>query len=188
MRRIALPRKQARAVAGGLIILGAAQLAAIGWARRPPELAGPTRGQPLPDVGAVVIADGSPIAFRQLFTGQSCTLLVLISPGCAACRRMRDSWAARLRAWTDTIGAPMRAIWLTASDSATARAFTLGYDLSGIVLARAIDDPERVGRRLGVIGTPTSYLLDRTGTLRLGILGDTLPPAHMARAACTGSP
>ena len=98
---------------------------------------------------------------------------------------MRDWWTTRLRAWRDSVGAPVHAIWLAGGDSATMSDFTRGYDLSGTTLVRVSDDDAgRIGRKLGVYATPTLYLLDHTGALRFGVLGEALPPADSGRAAC----
>jgi hypothetical protein len=110
--------------------------------------------------------------------------LVFVEPTCAECRAMRDGWKVDASAWIDSVGAPVRVVWLTAADSISMRDFVAGYDLGPVTFARVVGNPNEVGRRLGVYGTPTLYLLDRSGALRVGALGYWFPPVDSGRVAC----
>ncbi|MFQ5679297.1 MAG: hypothetical protein ACE5HP_07540 [Gemmatimonadota bacterium] len=58
-------------------------------------------------------------------------------------------------------------------------------DVGGIALVRL---EERNGGpflwKLGLRGTPTTYVFDRQGRYRLTVLGNHLPPADSVRAIC----
>lgn len=176
---------------GGVIALlataGAVQAVILAVRDRPPS--GPTVGRPLPDPGSgVVVAGGGAVPWARLVgDGRSCALVVVASPTCAHCQRMRESWRADVASWTDSVGAPVRSLWLMAGDSATTQRFTAGFDLGATTIARLTGDAALAGRRLGIYGTPTVYLLDPTGALRVGVLGNGLPPADSGRAACRAS-
>jgi hypothetical protein len=174
-----------RLIASVLIAACAVQVVALAASRGPIALQGPTVGRPLPDFGLVAIGHDHPRSWPSIIAQRKCTLLVVISPTCAACRLMRDTWSARLSPWLDSVAAPVRPVWLIGSDDTSARAFVAGYDLARTtIVAWMTSDVTEAGRTLGIIGTPTYYLLDREGRLRVGVLGDEFPPADSARRAC----
>ena len=174
-----------RLIAGVLIAACAAQVVALAASRGPIPLHGPTVGRPLPDFGLVAMANGQLQSWPSVIARRECTLLVVISPACAACRLMRDTWSARLSPWLDSVAAPVRPVWLIGGDDTSARAFIADYDVAPRTLvARMAADIPAAGRALGILGTPTYYLLDREGRLRVGVLGDEFPPADSARHAC----
>ena len=175
-----------RLIASVLIAACAVQVVALAATRGPIALHGPTVGRPLPDFGLVATLDGRQETWTSaIATPHHCTLLVVISPTCAACRRMRDTWSDRLSPWLDSVAAPVRPVWLIGATDTVARAFVAGYDLAPrTVVATITTDVAQAGRALGIVGTPTYYLLDRDGRLRVGVLGDEFPPADSARHAC----
>jgi hypothetical protein len=95
---------------------------------------------------------------------------------------MRHDWRERFMAFGDTAGTTPVAIWIGFEPFAELRAFYAGFAFDGIVLAQSLSP---MARDLGVYGTPTLYLLDSSGRLRYGILGDRLPPVDSTIAACT---
>ena len=82
------------------------------------------------------------------------------------------------------VGVPMRGVWLSGEDKRVMESFYEGYLFQDIVRARVISRPGAAFHRLGVYGTPTSYLLDSFGKLRYGIMGDRLPSVEMVRESC----
>lgn len=168
-----------------LIAACAAQAVALAARRGPIALHGPTVGRPLPNFGLVSLDEGRPQSWTSAIPTRECTLLVVISPTCAACRLMRDTWNARLAPWLDSVAAPVSAVWLIGADDTSAHAFMAGYNVAPrTIVARITTDIQAAGRSLGIVGTPTYYLLDRAGRLRVGVLGDEFPPADSARRAC----
>lgn len=177
MKRLLLP--------GLLLALLAAQLVFRQWQLRPLPLTGPITGQALPPTHVRLLAEIKSQDLTELLTDTgSCSLLVIISSACPVCQRMRITWPRQYRAWADSIGAPMRAVWLSADSLEVLRTFYSGYDFRGIELARITTEPRAAMRRLGIYGTPTTYLIDRDGRLRIGVAGDQLPPTTSARTFC----
>lgn len=174
-----------RIIAGVLIAACAAQIAAFAATRGPIALHGPTVGRPLPDFGLVAIGQHPAQSWPSVVNPHECTLLVVISPTCAACRLMRDTWSARLSSWLDSVATRVQPVWLIGGDDSSASEFLSGYDVAPRTLvARIATDAPTAGRALGILGTPTYYLLDREARLRVGVLGDEFPPADSARRAC----
>jgi hypothetical protein len=173
-------------IVGTSTVLCVAQVAILAARHRSPV--GPTVGRRLPDPGPIVFRGQGVLPWSRIVTdGHGCTLMVFVDPGCGACQRMRDSWSADLSRWTDSVRAPVRAIWVTAGDSATVQRFTTGFHLGETTVARFVGDVAVASHRLGIYGTPTLYLVDRAGVLRVGVLGDGLPPVDSGRAACRSS-
>lgn len=170
--------------AGLLTTVLASQVAFNVWRRTTPPLVGPTVGAPFPAVPAI---SSDSIAAAALSAGgaghlRSCTLLVFVSTACGVCQRMRYTWAARFRTWRDSVGAPLSVIWVAPQDSADQAGFYEGFDLDDVKKAQLADVDALTP--LGIYGTPTLYLLDRNRRLRLGALGDVLPPADSVRHVC----
>lgn len=157
------------------------------WAGRTPPTSptGPVMGELLPPVTVAVDAD-STTSLNHLLTSSttSCALLVLISTRCSFCLRMRGTWPQRADAWSDSVGMPVMNIWLAGEEESALREFYSGYDFGGVVLGRIPEDPSGAFERLGVFGTPITYLLDAEGRLRMGAMGDTLPPVNKGREVC----
>ncbi len=180
--------RRSKAVGAILVLLIAAVIAQVrilGGLRRPIALDGPVLGQPIPDIGQVSVNRGPGESSLKVLNGRGeCLLLVIVDPGCAFCHRMGPAWRKVYEAWADSINYPIQSAWLGAGESAPLELFFHAYDGGNALRIRAMADPRRVGRLLGVYATPMTYLLDRSGRLRVGVLGDQLPPIDSARAAC----
>lgn len=172
-------------VASGILVgLLVWQVVARPWQGELPRV-GPSLGQPLPlDVRVSLAADGSVSSLRQVMSGEGhrCALLVAISTYCFFCQRMRYTWRSRYADWQKTVGHPVKAVWISLQDSATLAAFSADALLDEVTLVRTDDFSTFEG--LGVIGTPTTYLVDQVGRLRIGVAGDQLPPVDSGRTAC----
>ena len=173
---------------GLIVILGGTLLAEAAWTLRPPRpvpLAGPTIGEALPNVGAISVENGPPRGVQAGLIGDGrCGVVIVIDPTCSACRRMRREWPAAYRAWRDSVGGPVRLTWLSNGDSAETANFYRGFRLPGVTRARYVFTSATAMSRLGVYLTPTTYLLDRDGRLRVGDIENFLPPADSTRAVC----
>lgn len=97
---------------------------------------------------------------------------------------MRESWKRDVSHWSDSVGVAATTLWLGGEDDATLSEFYAGYDFEDVMLLRVADDPARTLGRLGLIGTPTTYLMDSQGRLRMGVMGDLLPPVEAGREVC----
>ena len=151
----------------------------------PSPPSGPTVGEPLPATRVTFLNSDSSLYLHEAMTSEdSCSLLVMISTTCPFCLRMRDSWRRDVTQWSDSLGVPVTMLWLAGEDDATLTEFYSGYDFEGVTLLRVADDPARALGRLGLIGTPTTYLLDPHGRLRMGVMGDLLPPIETGREIC----
>lgn len=122
----------------------------------------------------------------DLLTGEDgCDLLVIVSPSCPVSGRMRINWRYRFSAWRDSVGVDIRPIWLGSGTSDEFRAFTTGFPLEGISLTHLpVKGTGIAYESLGVIGTPTVYLVDTSGKVEGGVLGDRFPPVDLARRSC----
>lgn len=171
-------------VIASLSILLVYQIAVRDWT--PPQLGGPTPGTLIPDLTVGRAGGGSDVGLRALVsTGLGCSLLVLVSPSCPVCARMRTTWPIRFAKWTDSVGVPVQPIWLSEGGGEAFDAFTSGFTLEGIT--RTFLRPETsedAFRALGVIGTPTLYLVNSEGVVQAGLVGDLFPPVDIARRAC----
>ena len=172
----------------GVIMCGGLGYAAMTWWNRhtlqPPS--GPEVGQPLPSAQVTVVNGSSNATLRDALTSDgSCSLLVIVSTTCPFCMRMRHTWPRDATIWSDSVGTPVTKVWLAAEDDTTLTEFYSGYDFDDVSLVRITDDPVGTFGRLGIIGTPTTYLLDAAGHLRMGVMGDQFPPVQAGRDACT---
>lgn len=132
----------------------------------------------------VAVVDRTAIRLLASTTVGECTLVVAISADCAVCQEARRTWAKRYRAWLDSAGVPVRPVWLAFSDSLGSSSFFAGFDFRGIGTFRVSDAPKVAAATLGLLATPTNYLLDRRGSIRAILLGDVLPSLRQARAVC----
>jgi len=130
----------------------------------------------------VLVANGSPARLHSLSPEGACALVVVASTYCGICQRMRYTWHSAFRAIADSLDVKMTAIWLFPQDSESVAQFTGKGIWDGIHVVR-FAEPDDV-YRLGVIGTPLTYLLDSHGLLRLGVFGDQLPPRDSLVAHC----
>ena len=152
---------------------------------KPPT--GPTIGEPLPATTVAVLNTEEVVSLQDLLGAEeACALLVLIATDCPFCLRMRETWTRNAAIWSDSVGSYVSKIWLAGDDLSSLNEFYAGYDFDGVTVARLDDNPARALGRLGVFGTPTTYLVDRDGLLRMGVMGERLPPAGVGRDVCAG--
>lgn len=155
--------------------------------RRQPSLPlGPSPGDPVPELSVGTFAsEGVTSLPTFLATDKGCDVLVIVSPTCPTCARMRTTWPRRFAVWADSVGHVARPVWLGSGGHDEFRRFTMGFSMPGVDFAYIpIGSTGTAYRLLGVIGTPTVYLVDRKGIVRGGWLGDVLPPPDLARAVC----
>ena len=154
-----------------------------------PPLLGPELGTALPQTVVSVLHAGEDAGERLLLADLlreegTCSMLVLVDPGCRFSMRMRFTWPAAVRAWKASLGTSIRVVWLSGGTPELLNQFYDGHDFSGIIRARIPSGAAEAFRRLGVPGTPIIYLLDAEGRLRLGINGDSFPPLDSVASAC----
>lgn len=144
-------------------------------------------GKPLPLVELELLTTPGQTSLNDIIDdAASCHLLVLVSTSCPICRRMRVTWPSKLKAWQDSLDQPVTTVWLSEEQREALDVFISGYALETAVdiFASNAGRPTQFFEELGLIGTPTLYLLDRQGLLRYGIAGDHLPPAARVDEAC----
>lgn len=154
---------------------------------RPHPPVGPALGEPLPSTPVrSVDVKAAPVEYLEKLAtaGNRCALVVLASMSCHYCQLMRLTWSARARSWADSVGREVNFIWLAGDDVTEQQSFYSGFDFAGVVLRTVVGEPGRALGRLGLFGTPTTYLLDREGLLREGVMGDRLPSVSAGMAAC----
>ena len=151
----------------------------------PSPPSGPTVGEALPATQVSLLNGDSILYLNEAVTSEgSCALLVMISTTCPFCLRMRDSWTRQATQWADSLDVSVTKLWLGGEEAETLAGFYSGYDFDGVTLLRVADDPARSLGQLGLIGTPTTYLLDSHARLRMGVMGDLLPPIEAGRQVC----
>lgn len=158
------------------------------WAQNHPSPpTGPPLGEPLPatNVTLLGVTDGSAETLRDFTSATGrCSLVVLASVSCSYCRLMRATWPSRARLWVDSVGAEVERVWLSGDSEGDLQAFYEGFDFDDVTLLRVPEEPALALGRLGLFGTPTTYLLDRKGRLHFGVMGDRLPPVSEGQDAC----
>lgn len=176
----------ARAIAAlGATALLLGWLSGDAWSDRPKPPMALTIGGPLPSSSVSEVGSAAVGELHHYLTADStCTLLTIISTTCGICQRMRGSWPAASRRWVDSVGAPIKLVWLGGEDHQTLLDFYSGFAFAGVRKLKVNEDPVGTFRRLGVIGTPTTYLLDGSGQLIQGIIGNRRPPVRLARDSC----
>lgn len=146
---------------------------------------GPMVGERLPSMRVTILGEEGELPLTELLTRTgTCSLLVVGSTYCGFCQRMRVTWPGELRSWSEAVGTPVHAVWLMGQNPAVQNAFYDGYDFESITRAWIPSRPGRALRLLGIYGTPTTYLLDRTGRVRQGLMGDRLPAVEEGINAC----
>lgn len=174
--------------AHGLTVLLLAALATqlVFWEGRvnPPLPSGPLPGEPLPPIAVRNLGDTVPRKLDDMLVGGGCALLVFVSPTCRTCLRMRRTWPGDFLAWQAAVGVSVRAVWLSDGSPEQATAFLTARILPA-ELAYVIEEHAAFAYRdLGVLGTPTSYLVDASGLVLGGIIGDVLPPTELTQRHC----
>ena len=170
------------ALVGGLVILLVVQVS-YKWPQPGPPSSGPALGKTAVAEVTVVSNNQQPRSLLSLVPRASCAVVVVASTYCAVCARMRYVWRQRLASVASARNVGIAAVWLFSQDSTEVGKFTEQGDWKHIIVAR-LPSPD-VLEEIGIIGTPTTYLLDRHGKLRLGLLGDQLPPADSLVSACS---
>lgn len=168
------------ALVGGLILQ--ASLALV--PKHPPRPTGPSLGSPLPAFEAVTLR-GDTVSLPELVSGDKCSLLVVASTYCIWCQRMRATWGADLEQWRRDVGVDeIRAFWLFREGPPDVSGFWRDTSFPG-AWPLSMVDPAETWRDLGILGTPTTYLLGAGGSLAFGTMGDRLPPSDEAERLCT---
>lgn len=164
---------------GGLLVQGGSLLTPAAPARP----SGPRVGNALPSFEATTMA-GDTVSLAQVIRGAPCTLLVVASTSCVWCQRMRATWSDDVDRWIAEVQAEnvamvwlFREDWFEISDFLNAEPFPKAYPLGMLT-------PETTWSSLGILGTPTTFLLDRSAALVYGTMGDRLPPIGQGREAC----
>lgn len=170
------------ALAGCLMIAFALGRGSVFGTRTPP---GPVVGRLLPPMRVDLVNDTGSYFLHDLLAGESqCFLVVAISTACTYCDRMRFTWPRQVEAWSDSVGSNVGLIWIAPDRPEKLAEFVDGFKFDNVKLASLSRRPNRAMRKLGVYGTPTAYLLDRLGRLRIGVMGDRLPPVRASREVC----
>ena len=152
---------------------------------RPSHLpAGPEIGEPLPDFPVRVNGETDAVFLSDVLMATGCSLLVVVSTQCPVCTRMRVTWPARFMAWTDSLNLTIKPMWLVTEGTQDWEAFIEGFDLTLVEAIFPAEDPDALIDGLGVVGTPTAYVVDAKGNFVYGLLGDRLPPSDAVRHAC----
>ena len=149
-------------------------------------LEGPIPGAPLEtEVVTESLDSGQRVILSELFAvGGSCKLLVVVSPPCSFCQRMRFGWPTHFQRWAEDVGVTVQAAWISSAKKTTLMEFFKGFSFEGIDRLRITSDAQAAWAELGVLGTPTSILVGRRGELLSVVVGDRFPPADIARESC----
>jgi len=159
------------------------QAASFWWGQSP--VAGPMAGDTLPAVSVQPLGQGDASFLSEAVSPRGeCGLVYIMSTRCVFCNRLRATWAGTYRAWADSVGREVDVLWLVEQDEATVRSWLRGWDLPGVRAATVPSAHDEAWRKLGVIGTPISYLIDRSGHVAVGVAGPRLPPSALTRRAC----
>lgn len=114
-----------------------------------------------------------------------CSLVVVASRHCGICLAMRETWQREVDAWSGSLALPIQSHWLFLDPPETLSEFTKHPNMDRVHISSIVGPGHRPGARLlGVFGTPTIFLVDREGLLRIGVMGDLLPTASEAAQWC----
>jgi len=145
---------------------------------------GPAKGTHLPPIPVEHLDGGTEVPLSTVLRSETCALLVIVSTTCPVCSRMKVSWQSKVVEWSQAGGFDITTVWLSEEPAADFSAFLSDAGRpADLHISRAGSYVEFV-RSLGVVGTPTLYLLDRQGRVQFGIAGDLLPPEAEAVRAC----
>lgn len=148
-------------------------------------MGGPLVGEQMPTIKAETL-DGRAIDIGTVFAEQStCGVVFVMSTHCPFCTRMRRTWPYIYGQWVGSVGHSVPTIWLLKDDAELTNKWIAGFTLPDVTVATIVRRRDAAWRRLGVIGTPVSYLIGVNGKVQAGVMGPTLPPAKTARAACS---
>ncbi len=165
--------------------LMAVQLVLLHEGRSVGPVYGPVRDEVFPTIPIAFLDERQELALRDVVSRNTgCTLLVIMDVDCAVCQRMRMEWPQRFQSWADSLRISIQAIWLVAEPEEVTIQFFGNYGAERVHRGRVVADFNTALSVLGVIGTPTQYLIDHKGVLRLGIAGDQLPSQGEAERIC----
>lgn len=149
---------------------------------------GPMPGEVVPDLLVRRIdSDGAATGLQHALADVShtgCKLLVLVSTSCTQCGRMRITWRDRFLEWRHEVGIPIHPIWLAEEHHSEFRQFLQSADLGGVTLLANAGPRWSLFRSLGVVGTPTSYLVGAESKVLSGVAGDYFPRVGQTQRAC----
>ncbi len=172
-------------VTGTLLVLLIGQLTCLLRGDGRPSLAGPLPGEMFPRVVVRAVADGrTGVIDRMVRESGSCALVVLMSIHCSHCARMRYTWTEAYNSWSDSLTFDVPTYWVTYETPHEVSDWVGAFNLQGTSVVGVLRKPDRAWRKLGVIGTPQSYLVHRSGRVHSGHFGPSLPSTAFARDAC----
>lgn len=148
---------------------------------------GPSIGDTLPATMVSGLPGGhtrKPLSSVLAADPASCVLLVMVMTDCPYCSRMRWTWPRKAAEWTRAVGETVSFVWLAGEPAAVLRSFYEGFDFSDVTLLNVTGNAGEALGRLGLFGTPTTYLLDAKRRLGYGVMGDRLPPIDVGRRIC----
>ncbi len=149
---------------------------------------GPVTDSLLPTLPIKLLEGQAKLELRDLLLQDTgCTLTVVMDVNCAICQRMRIEWPRRFAAWADSVGGPLKAVWLVADSYEDTKRFFGSPDPDRIIRAQITSDPDNAFRALGVIGTPMMYLVDGRGQMRMGIAGNQFPAPLAVKGLCAAN-
>jgi hypothetical protein len=148
------------------------------------DLHGPPNDSLLPSFRVTQLGVRDQQDLRAVLTRDGrCGFVVFMEVTCPVCSRMRYSWPREHGALADSVGQPINVVWLFADKADAVQKFIEGFRHQDITVA-LVDDAASVIRRLGIVGTPVTYLVDAAGRKRVGLAGDRLPPSDVAARVC----
>jgi len=150
-----------------------------------PPLRGPVKGELFPTLEAQELRQGIPQVLGE--GGDACIFVPVMATSCPFCSRMRHTWDAEYDAWREGTTADLQVVWLFPEPRERVESWTEGRswdDVTVMTLPGRRGERTAILRRLGVIGTPTSYLVSGTGEVLMGIAGPRLPPPDLVSERC----
>lgn len=146
---------------------------------------GPITDSLLPTVPIRFLNEPHQIELARVVTRKhGCSFIVFMSVYCGICQQMRATWPAHFRAWSDSVGRSIQAVWIFGGERQALDVFLAGYDLGGVIAAHIVSDADEAFRRFGVFGTPISYVVDASGRMRVGMIGNRFPPSSQVSQFC----
>lgn len=157
------------------------------WENEEPVYTGPIVDSLLPTIPIHLLDPQEHVQLRDvLLRDGECSLVVIMDVNCGICQRMRIDWPSQFTLWEDSVGFPIKALWLVAEPFEETQEFFGTYHPGSVVRGQITSDPESAFRTLGVIGTPMMYLVDTRGRMRLGIAGNQFPSPQSVARVCQG--
>jgi hypothetical protein len=113
-----------------------------------------------------------------------CALLVLVSVHCGICKAWRPRWDRDYTALSNSAGVRLPSVWLAAEPIEQLELLLRRYQLEGVDQLSVAGDGRRAFARLGARGTPTTYVVHRSGRVVGGSIGAQLPTATAVSSTC----